>query len=78
MSLQSYAPLMDEPRWPHALPIPRPLNDNALISIEPGIESEPHGSPWILIGAIAGVVATVAAVGLLGWLAFRLAAGLLG
>ena len=78
MSPQCCAPLLHEPRWPHALPIPQPLNDNALISVEPEIESEPHGSAWILIGAIAGVVATVAAVGLLGWLAFRLAAGLLG
>ena len=69
---------MDEPCRSQVLPVRQLLNDAALISVEPEMESEPQESVWILIGIIAGLIATLASGGLLGWLAFGLAAELLG
>ena len=71
------------PKWdssqgvprPQGLPVPEPHNDVAPTPGQPKA-SALKDTPWLL-GIGLGLILTVLWIGVLGWLAFRLMAGLL-
>ena len=60
---------------PQGLPVPEPHNDVAPTPGQPQA-SALKDAPWLL-GIGLGLILTVVWIGVLGWLAFRLLAGLL-
>jgi len=61
---------------PQGLPVPEPHNDVAPTPSQPEPPA-PKKALWPLLVIILGLILTVLWIGVLGWLAFRLMAGLL-